>query len=58
MLSPPGANGQRLASMLPPRGSMRITSAPSWAKVMPPNGAAMKADTSTTRSPANGAFML
>src|SRR3954463_7376138 len=31
--------------------SKRITSAPSWARVSPPRGAATKADPSTTRSP-------
>src|ERR1700682_729875 len=31
---------------------MRITSAPNCAKVIPPNGAATKADASTTRMPA------
>ena len=38
----------------PPIGSTRTTSAPSWARVIPPNGAATKDDTSTTRIPASG----
>src|SRR5260370_21888201 len=35
-----------------PGGSTRITSAPSAARVAPPKGAATKAESSTTRSPA------
>src|SRR6202521_4652006 len=39
-------------SIPPPGGSTRITSAPSAARVAPPSGAAMKAESSTMRSPA------
>src|SRR5258708_16296230 len=39
-------------SIPPPGGSTRITSAPSAARVAPPKGAATKAESSTTRSPA------
>src|ERR1700681_1316226 len=45
-------SGQRSMSIPPPGGSTRITSAPSAANVAPPSGAAMKADSSTMRSPA------
>src|SRR5690349_10325351 len=39
-------------SIPPPGGSIRMTSAPSAAKVAPPSGAATKAETSTMRMPA------
>ena len=39
----------------PPMGSKRITSAPSWASVIPPSGAATKAEPSTTRRPVQDA---
>ena len=54
-LVPDGASGQRVMSGPPPTGSTRMTSAPSWARVSPPSGAATKLETSTTRSPASGA---
>src|SRR6478609_11166408 len=44
--------------MPPPTASKRITSAPSWARVMPPRGAATKAEPSTTRRPSRGAGSL
>src|SRR6478735_1942385 len=40
--------------MPPPTASKRITSAPSWASVMPPRGAATNAEPSTTRRPSSG----
>src|SRR5438874_4854278 len=43
--------------MPPPIGSMRITSAPICAIVMPPSGAATKAETSTIRRSLSKAFM-
>src|SRR5262249_45277337 len=43
--------------MPPLSGSMRITSAPSWAIVMPPSGAATKAENSTMRRSARSWFM-
>src|ERR1700722_12743133 len=43
--------------MPPPRGSMRITSAPNCAIVMPPSGAATKAENSTIRRSASRLFM-
>src|SRR5438067_9004087 len=43
--------GQRSMSIPPPGGSTRITSAPRAARVAPPRGAAMNADSSTTRRP-------
>ena len=48
-----GCTGQRWKSMPPPMSSKRMTSAPSWASVMPPSGAATKADPSTTRRPSS-----
>src|SRR5690606_16876168 len=53
-LVPSGVHGQRWKSIPPPTLSKRITSAPSWASVIPPSGAATNADPSTTRSPSNG----
>src|SRR5687768_10003868 len=50
-LCPSFVTGQRLASRPPPIGSKRITSAPSWASVIPPSGAATNAEPSTTRRP-------
>src|SRR3954452_12252135 len=43
--------------MPPPIGSMRITSAPSCAIVMPPSGAATKAEISTIRRSWSNRFM-
>src|SRR5579864_2326892 len=43
--------------MPPPSGSMRITSAPNCAIVMPPSGAATKAENSTTRKSARRLFI-
>src|SRR5579883_3263843 len=43
--------------MPPPIGSMRITSAPIWAIVMPPSGAATKAEISTMRRSARSRFI-
>src|SRR3954452_8673759 len=40
--------------MPPPTASKRITSAPSWARVMPPRGAATNDEPSTTRRPSSG----
>ena len=40
--------------MPPPTWSNRMTSAPSWANVMPPDGAATNAVPSMTRSPSSG----
>ena len=45
----PAASG--VWSRPPPRSSKRITSAPSWASVMPPSGAATNAEPSTTVRP-------
>jgi len=39
MLVPTSLLGHRFASMFPPMGSMRVTSAPSWASVIPPGRA-------------------
>src|SRR5262249_60099744 len=54
-LAPDGASGHRVTSAAPPTGSTRTTSAPSWASVMPPSGAATNEEISTIRSPASGA---
>src|SRR5579872_6038446 len=43
--------------MPPPTGSMRITSAPNCAIVMPPKGAATKAENSTIRKSASSRFI-
>ena len=51
---PDGASGHRLASRPPPIWSKRITSAPSWASVIPPSGAATNAEPSITRRSASG----
>ena len=48
--------GQRARSSPPPTGSKRITSAPSWASVMPPSGAATYADPSITPMPSRIVF--
>ena len=53
-LPPLGASGQRVVSGAPPSGSILMTSAPSWASVIPPSGAATKEETSMIRSPASG----
>ena len=50
-LLPSSVTGQRFRSSPPPIGSKRITSAPSCARVIPPRGAATKAEPSTTRMP-------
>src|SRR5438270_5312751 len=43
--------------MAPPSGSMRITSAPICAMVMPPSGAATKAENSTMRRSVSSRFI-
>src|SRR3954470_15118732 len=48
---PLSCSGQRRTSVAPPIGSTRMTSAPSWARVIPPSGAATKLETSRTRNP-------
>src|SRR5216684_675158 len=57
-LVPDVASGHRPTSGPPPSGSILITSAPSWARVMPPSGAAMKLETSSTVRPSSGAAAL
>ena len=52
-LWPSGVSGQRWKSMPPPMLSKRMTSAPSWASVIPPSGAATNADPSITRRPSS-----
>src|ERR1700677_703487 len=53
-LVPDGASGQRFRSAPPPTGSILITSAPSWARVRPPSGAATKLEISRTVRPSSG----
>ncbi len=54
-LSPLGASGHRVVSGAPPSGSILMTSAPSWASVIPPSGAATNEETSMIRRLARGA---
>src|SRR5882757_10703468 len=58
MLRPSLVMGQRSLSSPPLMSSKRITSAPSWASVMPPSGAAMNAEPSTMRRPARMPVIL